>query len=57
MRRITEKGIEWVDAEMKRIEKNLEDASIKDELKMNMRSRQNILESFKYPTMPRHDEL
>ena len=57
MKRIQEKGIKWVDSELKRIEKNLEDKSIKDDLKTNMRSRQNILESFKFPTPPRHDEL
>ena len=57
MKRIQEKGIKWVDSEIKRIEKNLEDKSIKDDLKTNMRSRQNILESFKYPTKPSHDEL
>ena len=57
MKRIQEKGINWVDSELKRIEKNLEDKSIKDDLKTNMRSRQNILESFKFPTPPRHDEL
>ena len=57
MKRIQEKGIKWVDSELRRIEKNLEDKSIKDDLKTNMRSRQNILESFKFPTPPRHDEL
>ena len=55
MKRIVEKGIKWVSAEIKRIEKNLEDKSIKDDMKTNMRSRQNILESFKHPTQPRSD--
>ena len=50
MKRIIEKGESFVDGETKRIVKNLEDKSIKENVKTGMRSRQNILESFKYPT-------
>jgi len=59
MKKIIEKGDDFVKTETARIEKNLEDKSIKEEVKIGMKSRKNILESFKYPTAHKRliDEL
>jgi len=50
MKRIADKGVEFIKTEDSRISKSLADKSIKQEVKVGMKSRQNILQSFKYPT-------
>ncbi|CAG5098885.1 Oidioi.mRNA.OKI2018_I69.XSR.g16061.t1.cds [Oikopleura dioica] len=58
MKKILEQGEDFISKEEARISKGLNDKSITKEAKVGMKSRENIIQSFKYPTpFRRHDEL
>merc|ERR1719276_7240 len=58
MKKLIEKGEEYIAKEEERITKGLNDKSIKKEAKIGMKSRENILQSFKYLSpFKKHDEL
>ncbi|CBY12622.1 unnamed protein product [Oikopleura dioica] len=58
MKKLIENGKEFIAKEEERITKGLSDKSIKKEAKIGMKSRENILQSFKYLSpFKKHDEL